>query len=123
MGEQNCSSSPSLVPSSTRGDVNERTNTEKRPLARFTGVDAEGCNLPHVQGFQSSEQRWTNQWMVDEATPHLLDKDALMMTEITHFDEYMQRYWSAGRRLKVPENKHGQADRHLSKWHKAICCI
>ena len=33
------------------GGVKKRTNTEKRSLARLTGVDVEGRNLPRVQVF------------------------------------------------------------------------
>ena len=84
-------------------DVKKRGNAEKRPLARFTGVDVEGCDLPNAQGFQPSEQKWMNQWMVDDAMPHLLDKDALSMTEIMVSDEDVQHYGSIDRHLKAPE--------------------
>ena len=46
-----------LHPQVLGGDVKKCANAEKRPLARFTGVDVEGCDLPNVQGFRPSEQR------------------------------------------------------------------
>ena len=63
--------------------------------------------------------------MVDGAMPHLLDKDALSMTETMVSDEDAQCYGSSDRHLKTPENKYGEAERRLCKWHKvkshAIC--
>ena len=84
------------------GDVKKRVNAEKRHLPRFTGVDVEGFNLPRVQGFQPSEQRWINECVVDDATPHLLDKDSSMITETIHLDEDLKCYRSVDRHLKHP---------------------
>ena len=56
--------------------------------------------------------------MVDDATPHLLDKGVLSMTETMVSDEDVQNYGSIDRHLKTPENKHGEAEHRLCKWHK-----
>ncbi len=100
-------------------DVTFGTNAEKRPLFRSSGKTSDNNNIPHVNAFIPSEQRWVFEWCLHNAMPSLLDANALRKTSIiiTDQDERM-----VGTLLSTLRNGnspiYGNAMNRLCKWHK-----
>lgn len=68
-------------------DVTFGTNKEKRPLLRGSGKTSNNKNIPHVNAFIPSQQRWVFEWCVKDGIPAILDADALRKTCIIMSDQ------------------------------------
>jgi hypothetical protein len=61
-------------------DVTFGTNAEKRPLFRASGKTSDNKNIPHINAFVPSQQRWVFEWIFEDGFPSILDRTALSKT-------------------------------------------
>ena len=100
-------------------DVTFGTNAEKRPLFRASGKTMNNNNIPHINGFVPSQQRWLFDWIFEDGLPTLLDPDALRKTCIIMTDQDAQLVGTLLTKLRQKYNSvYGIALNRLCKWHK-----
>ena len=102
-------------------DVTYGKNNEKRPQFRVIGKNTRNRNIPILDAFLPSQQQYVFRWLFQDAVPNLLDKLALLSTQLIMTDQDL--HMIAG--LSHPLNDlrlYGNASRRLCKWHK-VCCI
>ena len=102
-------------------DVTYGKNNEKRPQFCVIGKNARNRNIPILDAFLPSQQQYVFRWLFQDAVPNLLDKLALLSTQLIMTDQDL--HMIAG--LSHPLNDlrlYGNALRRLCKWHK-VCCI
>lgn len=102
-------------------DVKFGTNNEKRPLCRVVGRNTNNKNLPIMNCFLPSQQRYVFAWIFEEAVPYLLDREALLKTSIMPTDEDPHECAALSVALDLEDSPYGERARHrLCKWHK-VC--
>ena len=102
-------------------DVTFGTNAEKRPLLRTSGKTSNNKNVPHVNAFIPSEQRWVFEWCLKDGLPSVLDRNALEKTCIIMTDQDDQLVGTLLLELKNSNSPiYGKARNRLCKWHK-VC--
>ncbi len=100
-------------------DVTFGTNAEKRPLFRASGKTSNNKNVPHVNSFIPSQQRWVFEWILKDALPSTLDANALKKTCIITTDQDEQLVGTLLHELRLGKNMiYGEARNRLCKWHK-----
>ena len=98
-------------------DVTFGTNAEKRPLFRASGKTMDNKNIPHVNAFAPSQQRWVFDWIFEDGLPSILDEAALMKTCIILTDQDHQLVGALLTKLR-DNGTYGHALNRLCKWHK-----
>ena len=98
-------------------DVTFGKNNEKRPQLRVIGKNARNKNIPIVDAFLPSMQRYIFRWFFKEALPTLLDKHALSRTQIIMTDQDVHMIEGLSHPLN-DLNLYGSASHRLCKWHK-----
>lgn len=100
-------------------DVTFGTNAEKRPLFRASGKTSNNKNVPHVNSFIPSQQRWVFEWILKDALPSILDANALKKTCIIMTDQDEQLVGTLLYELRLGNSMiYGEARNRLCKWHK-----
>lgn len=99
-------------------DVKYGTNNEKRPLCRVVGRTANNRNIPIMNCFLPSQQRYVFSWIFNEAIPYLLDRDALLETSIMPTDQDPHEMDALYACLSKHDCHFGDARHVLCKWHK-----
>lgn len=100
-------------------DVTFGTNAEKRPLFRASGKTMDNKNIPHVNAFVPSQQRWVFDWIFEDGLPSILDEAALTKTCIILTDQDHQLVGALLTKLRDSGNStYGHAMNRLCKWHK-----
>ncbi len=100
-------------------DVTFGTNAERRPLFRSSFKTANNKNIPHVNSFIPSEQRWVFEWCLKDGLPSILDRKALMKTCIIMTDQDDQLVGTLLYELRANKSAiYGMARNRLCKWHK-----
>ena len=100
-------------------DVTFGVNNEKRPLFRVSGKTTNNKNIPHFNAFIPSQQRFTFDWLIMDALPLLLNRNALKDTSIILTDQDAQLVGSLLTNLNMSANCiYGNARNRLCKWHK-----
>ena len=100
-------------------DVTFGTNAEKRPLFRVSGKTANNNNIPSVNAYIPSEQRWVFEWCLKDGLPSILDPKALKKTSIILTDQDEQLVGTLLFELRLGDNSiYGAARNRLCKWHK-----
>ena len=108
-----------LFPSVLGFDVVFGTNAEKRPQMRGTGRTSSNKNLPIIEAFLPSQQKWILDWFISDAVPSLLDRDALRSTKIIITDQDRELMGVIDTALKNKDGVYGGSMRRICKWHKA----
>jgi hypothetical protein len=104
-------------------DVTFGTNAEKRPLFRASGKTSNNNNIPHVNAFIPSQQRWVFGWCIRDGLSSILHAEALLKTCIIMTDQDEQLVSTLLFELKLASSCiFGVARNRLCKWHK-VCCI
>jgi hypothetical protein len=98
-------------------DVTFGTNAEKRPLFRASGKTMDNKNIPHVNAFVPSQQRWVFDWIFEDGLPSILDEAALKKTCIILTDQDHQLVGALLTKLR-DNGTYGHAMNRLCKWHK-----
>ena len=102
-------------------DVTFGTNAERRPLFRGSLKTSNNNNVPLINGYIPSEQRWVFEWLMEDALPGLLDTDALKKTRIIVSDQDAQLVGTLLSHLGEGGSAiYGNACNRLCKWHK-VC--
>ena len=108
-------------------DVTFGTNAEKRPLFRASGKTADNKNIPHINAFVPSQQRWVFDWIFEDGLPTILDVDDLQKTCIILTDQDAQLVGSLLTKLHLKgDGTYGRALNRLCKWHKIsihVVCV
>ena len=101
-------------------DVTFGTNAEKRPLFRASGKTSDNKNIPHINAFLPSQQRWVFEWIFTDAIPTILDKNALSKTCMILTDQDNQLVGTLLFNLHLPGAVpiYGKALNRLCGWHK-----
>ena len=100
-------------------DVAFGTNAEKQPLFRASGKTSGNRNIPHVNAFIPSQQRWVFEWCLKDGLPLILDIKALKKTCIIMTDQDEQLVGTLLYELKLNTSAiYGMARNRLCKWHK-----
>lgn len=99
-------------------DVTFNTNNEKRPLFRVIGKNARNKNLPFVDAFIPSMQRYVFSWLFSEALPFILDPLALKKTSMILTDQDVHMIEALNAVLRNNDKKYSTALHRLCKWHK-----
>ena len=94
------------------------TNNEKRPLLRVIGKNARNKNLPFIDAFLPSMQRYVFSWFFREAVPYLLDNEALLDTSLILTDQDIHMLEALYPIINAIDSKYGNAVHRLCKWHK-----
>ena len=98
-------------------DVTYGDNNEKRPHIRVIGKNQRNKNMPFVDGFLPSQQPYVFSWFFEDAIPALLDRQALLKTQILITDQcpiMCPTITNPLYRLKL----YGSAIHRICKWHK-----
>ncbi len=101
-------------------DVTFGTNAEKRPLFRASGKTSDNKNIPHINAFVPSQQRWVFEWIFEDGFPSILDRTALSKTCMILTDQDTQLVGT----LLAKLHEHGRirtygwALNRLCSWHK-----
>ena len=103
-------------------DVTFGTNAEKRPLFRASGKTMNNKNIPHINAFIPSEQRWIFDWIFEDAIPSILDEEDLRKTSIILSDQDHQLVGALLTKLR-DKGTYGNALNRLCKWHKMSTCV
>ena len=67
-------------------DVTYGKNNEKRPQFCVIGKNARNRNIPIIDAFLPLQQQYVFRWLFEEAMPRLLDKFALLCTQLIMTD-------------------------------------
>ena len=106
-------------------DVTHGTNNERRPHLRVVGKNMRNNNLPFIDGFLPSEQRYVFSWFFGKAVPRLLCQAALKKTKLIVTDQDIHMIASLESYLKsvrLPVSIYGDGVHRLCKWHK-VCIL
>ena len=98
-------------------DVTFGTNAEKRPLFRASGKTMDNKNIPHINAFVPSQQRWVFDWIFEDGIPSILDEEDLRKTSIILTDQDHQLVGALLTKLR-DKGIYGDALNRLCKWHK-----
>lgn len=102
-------------------DVTFGTNAEKRPLFRASCKTMDNKNIPNINAFVPSQQRWVFDWLFEDGLPTILDADALQKTSMIITDQDNQlvgTLLTSLRRVCGGKGSYGHALNRLCKWHK-----
>ncbi len=105
-------------------DVKYGTNNEKRPMCRLVGKTAGNRNIPIMNCYMPSQQRYAYSFVLNEAVQYCLDANALQKTEIILTDEDKDEMDALNMALSQRTIFGPRARHRLCKWHKVSCdCI
>jgi hypothetical protein len=106
-------------------DVTFGTNAEKRPLFRASGKTSDNKNIPHINAFVPSQQRWVFEWIFEDGLPSILDGTALSKTCLILTDQDAQLVGTLLNKLRDSGRicTYGSALNRLCSWHKIGECM
>jgi hypothetical protein len=99
-------------------DVVFGTNQEKRPHMRGTGKSSSNKNLPIINAFLPSQQKWVYDWFINDALPDLLFRATLKRTKVITSDQDKDFTTVIDLAIKSMDSLFGNASRRICKWHK-----
>lgn len=106
-------------------DVTFGTNAEKRPLFRASGKTPDNKNIPHINAFVPSQQRWVFEWIFEDGLSSILDGTALSETCMILTDQDAQLVGTLLNKLRESDRicAYGLALNRLCSWHKIGECM
>ena len=99
-------------------DITYGTNNERRPIFRVIGKNTRNKNIPLVDAFLPSQQRYVFSWLFQDALPYVLHKPSLKHTALIISDQDIHMIDALMGVLRAEDRLYGMAMFRLCKWHK-----